>query len=533
MRNKYLLCTISGFLLALAWPTYGFPILIFIAFVPLLWVEEQLRTSRAKRKGVKVFLFTYLAFLIWNTFTTWWIWNSTPFGALFAILVNSWLLSVVFWVYYKVRKRLPDRVGWIFLPTIWISFEKFHLNWDFSWPWLNLGNVFSEQLGWIQWYEYTGSFGGSLWVWIVNISVFLALRHYVRTREIRSTIRRVAKSVLYIALPIIVSLFIWRGYEEKGDRVEVIVLQPNVDPYTEKYDRANADVLQDLLSMVERQITEDTRFVIAPETVFAEGAGIPLDEFPRSGLSRGIRKELQPYPDLNFLAGTQFYKLYRSKKEKTVTSNRIDQNVWVDIYNSAFLINGDTPPQIYHKSKLVVGVETMPFKSTLEPILGNVMLDLGGTVSTRATQKERGVLSSSDGLYHAAPIICYESVYGEFVTEYVNEGANFLAIITNDGWWGNTEGHRQHLSYASLRAIETRRAIARSANTGISAMIDARGEAMQFLDYGEKGALKGFIDLHEELTFYVRYGDYVARISIFIALVLILYAIAKRIKGTS
>src|SRR5690606_6469889 len=170
--------------------------------------------------------------------------------------------------------------------------------------------------------------------------------------------------------------------------------------------------------------------------------------------------------------------------------------------------------QKYIKSKLVVGVENFPFKSFLEPILGNVMIDLGGTVAMRATQKERSVFVNDIKNVNAAPIICYESIYGEFVTDYVKKGADFLAIITNDAWWSDTQGHEQHLSYARLRAIETRKSVARSANTGISAFINEKGEIVKQLGYLKKGTLTAEITTNDKQTFYVKYGDYIARISI-------------------
>ncbi|MEM9685533.1 MAG: apolipoprotein N-acyltransferase, partial [Bacteroidota bacterium] len=184
--------------------------------------------------------------------------------------------------------------------------------------------------------------------------------------------------------------------------------------------------------------------------------------------------------------------------------------------------------QLYHKSKLVVGVETFPLKSVLEPLLGNIMLDLGGTIATKTTQEERGVFVSPDRKFKAAPVICYESVYGEFVTGYVKNEANFLAIITNDGWWSDTQGHKQHLSYARLRAIETRRSIARSANTGISALIDQKGTIISTLPYGTEGVLSGTIALNSSLTFYAKYGDYIARLALFIAGFLFLFGIARK-----
>ena len=91
-------------------------------------------------------------------------------------------------------------------------------------------------------------------------------------------------------------------------------------------------------------------------------------------------------------------------------------------------------------------------------------------------------------------------------------------------------GHRQHLYFASLRAIETRRSIARSANTGISAFINQRGEIFQATKYDEAVAIKGDIQLNDEITFYVKWGDMIARIFTFITLILLLNTLAKRLK---
>ena len=106
--------------------------------------------------------------------------------------------------------------------------------------------------------------------------------------------------------------------------------------------------------------------------------------------------------------------------------------------------------------------------------------------------------------------------------------ANFLSIITNDAWWGETQGHKQHLSLARLRAIETRRSIARSANTGISGYINQRGDVMETLAYNTKGALEGTLYLNDELTFYVKYGDFIYRIAMFVLIGVILIAFTRR-----
>lgn len=528
MRKHYTAAIISGLLLALSWPVYGFPLLIFVSFVPLLLAEKRIRTSSGKRKALKVFFPAYLTFVLWNAITTWWIWYSTAFGMFFAILVNALLMALLFLCYHFMARKLPQKIHLIFLAALWLSFEKFHLNWAFSWPWLNLGNVFSEHTHWIQWYEYTGVFGGSLWIWIVNIGIFKTIDNYKSVKNRKALSTGIAKNILIIAIPVIGSLIILKNDTAPEHKVNVIVLQPNVDPYGEKYYTPNAEVASLLFAMADEKRSEKTDFIIAPETVFARN--VQIKNFNRSILRSSIKKYIEENNHVNFLSGISLINWIHDRRNITKKSNRYNDTIWYDDYNSAFLINRTDSTQFYHKSKLVVGVETFPFKAVLEPLLGNIMLDLGGTIATKTTQKERSVFVSSDRKFKAAPVICYESVYGEFVTGYVKNQANFLAIITNDGWWGNTQGHKQHLSYAKLRAIETRRSIARSANTGISALINQKGEIISALPYGTKGVLAGAITVNNTITFYVKYGDYIARLAFFITGILFLFGIAKKKK---
>ena len=161
-----------------SWPTSGFTPLVFFGLIPLLLTEDFIIKDNLGKKNLRVFFYSFIVFLTWNIITTWWIINSSVLGVIFANIINTSLYSLVFFIYSLVKRRLGINPGVIFLITLWISFEKFHLNWQFSWPWLNLGNVFSERVEWIQWYEYTGVFGGSLWVLLSNCSMFLLIRQY-------------------------------------------------------------------------------------------------------------------------------------------------------------------------------------------------------------------------------------------------------------------------------------------------------------------------------------------------------------------
>ncbi|WP_172919004.1 apolipoprotein N-acyltransferase [Capnocytophaga canis] len=526
MKKNILLALFSGILLAISWPTYGFAVFIFAAFVPLLFAEQRIRRNYKYTKR-KLFFVSYLSFLVWNVITTWWIWHSTQGGAVFAILANTLLMTTVFMLYHIVAKRMVRKVAYIFLVAIWLSFEKFHLSWDISWTWLNLGNVFSEYPAWVQWYEYTGTFGGTLWVWLVNIILFLYVNAFFETKNRKILAKGVGISVLCFAVPVIFSYFTYINYKEDENPIDVIVLQPNVDPYYEKYQISNPEIANLLVKLSEDKIDHNVNFIVTPETVFGDNIG--LNQLQQSWEISILRQMVAQYPKLNIVGGVAMIDFIQDESLLTPQSNYLEKhNVWYNDYNSAFLLNKNADIPLYHKSKLVVGVENFPYQSVLKPIFGETLIDLGGTVALKTTQPHRSVFYGEQTKGKAAPIICYESIYGEFVTDYIKNGANFLAILTNDAWWQNTQGHKQLLSYARLRAIETRRSIARSANTGISAFINQRGDVLNSLPYDTQGSLRGTINLNEKITFYTKTGDYLARISYFLSLFVFLYAIARK-----
>jgi apolipoprotein N-acyltransferase len=531
---------LSGVLLALAWPSHGFPLLLFFGFVPLLFIENKIsQLDTVKRKGWMIFGLSYLAFLIWNAIGIWWLHYAQEVNSqgelqnswvsyLFPVFANALLMSIVFQSYHWVRSKSGNIYGTLYLPAIWMTFEKFHLDWEMTWPWFNLGNGFASFPKWIQWYEYTGAFGGTLWVMLGNMIVFYYLYGYLNTKEKKLRTKLITYTLLWIGIPIGISYMIYFSYQEKGEEITAMVLQPDLNPYTEKYTKEPIEIVNDLIQITKKNWTAEVQFVVAPETAFpGAGPGLNVDDLENDYLIQALRRNFQDYPDLTFVSGVELMRFYPYEKLAPKTASRYGRtDVWYDVMNSAVQMNSQDSIQYYHKSKLVVGVEHFPYMTVLKPILGDIMLNFGGTVRTHLTQNYRTVFENSFNKAKIAPIICYESIYGEFVTGYVKNGANVLFIMTNDSWWGNSDGHRELLLYGNIRAIETRRAIVRSANSGISAFINQKGEITTSLAYEENGALVGKARLNEELTFYVQHGDYLMRIALVIVGILLGYTVS-------
>src|SRR5690606_31688717 len=265
---RYILYAIaSGLILAMGWPSKGFPILLFFGFVPLLFAENKIaQMKEVKRKGWKIFGLAYLAFFIWNAIGIWWLHYAqeyAPDGSLrnswisylFPVLANALLMSLVFQLYHWVKSKAGNFYGIPFFPAIWMCFEKFHLNWEMTWPWFNLGNGFANFPKWIQWYEFSGTFGGTLWILLGNIIVFYFLYAYLNIKEKKYLNKLILFTALWIGIPIGISYIIYNSYQEKGEEITALILQPALNPYTEKYSKDSFQIVDELIQLTDENIT--------------------------------------------------------------------------------------------------------------------------------------------------------------------------------------------------------------------------------------------------------------------------------------
>lgn len=538
---KYIILSLlSAVLLSVSWPTYGVPFFLFFALVPLLMMEHDItKFSKLKNKSWSVFGLAYLCFIIWNIVTTGWLYGSkNPDGThsvaavVLPVVFNSLFYALLFQLYHWYKKAQGTYFGLVFFVAIWMCWEKFHLSWELTWPWLNLGNAFADYPKLIQWYDTLGATGGSFWILLVNVYIFYTIRIWEAARKRRSLIINSAVILAGIALPMLISVIKYQNFDLKPTgSVNVLMLQPELDPYTEKYSKDSLTILNDLLTLAEENSKGQIDYFIGPETSLPGFGSISETGFEHSTLLNSVKEFLGKHPKSVFATGISSHRFYRDENEKSSTAYQTSSGSFVDSYNSAVQIIPNQNVEVYHKGKLVPGVEIFPYINVLKPVLGDAMIDLGGTVASLGVDDERKVFANPYNAGKLAPIICYESIYGEFVTDYVKKGANFLAIMTNDSWWGVTQGHKQLLAYAKLRAIETRREIARSANSGISAHIDARGNIMADTLYGDKTTLYAKVNLYDHTTFYTRAGDLISRMMVFVLGFLVFYTLIKKFQN--
>lgn len=514
---QFLVAILGSLLLYAAWPDSSLTFLIFFAWIPLLWVEDRVRSWK------RLFGLAYLHMLIWNVTTTWWIWNASPAGALGAFFANALLMCIPWLLFHVTKKNFGRWIGYASLIIYWLAFEYLHHSWDLTWPWLTLGNAFASKPEWVQWYEYTGTTGGSLWILLSNILLYSMLAEYKRFGRSRAYFAAMAAWLLILILPFLLFRGHGRSMTDIPDQ-NVVVVQPNVDPYMKFRPGEEEAQLQNLISLSEGIIDEETRLVVWPETA------IPLQTeettIRENPFYQPLWAFLRRHPQINLLSGVEGYRVFDHKVSDNAREIPSQPGSFYESYNSAVMFDTSSY-SIYHKSKLVPGVEKLP---GFLHFMDNLFEKFGGTTGGYSPQKERTVLAASNSDIRVAPAICYESIYSDFMSGFFRNGANILCIITNDAWWGETPGHRQHLAYARLRAIETRRWVARSANTGISCFIDPSGNVINPQAWDTKAAIKMNIPLTNGTTFFVKHGDILSPAVTLIALLMIVLNIFVAIR---
>lgn len=526
-----LLSLLSGVLLAIAWPeTPGITFLIFIALIPLLFVEHNL-SQKGESNSVKFFIQSYIAFFVFNLITTWWIYYASLPGAVMAIVFNSFFMAVVFFLFYLVKQRVGKKEGYIGLILLWVAFEYLHLNWELSWSWLTLGNAFANTPSWIQWYEYTGHLGGTLWILIGNLLLFFIVRNIISYKEpLQGQIVRILVLLLVLIGPMYWSLSVYTNYDEILDPVEVVVVQPNIDPYTDKFGgMSESDQINRIFDLAEQKVDESTDYIVAPETSFP--ANYWEHEINYIYGTERARKTIEKFPKVTYIGGLSTARLYTEGEKYPFTARKFsdDSPGRYDIFNAAVQIDKSQEITLHRKSKLVLGVEKLPFRKYLS-FIDKFSIKLGGASGSLGFQEHPTNFINQDSI-NVAPVICYESVYPEYVGEYINQGAELIFIITNDGWWENTAGYKHHLAYARLLAISYRRSIARSANTGISAFINQRGDVLQRTVWWQQDVLKAQLNKNDEITVYASNGDFIGRTAALFAPLLLLLSFVRKVRN--
>jgi apolipoprotein N-acyltransferase len=486
-KNRILRALIIGALLSLAWS----PLNLF----PMMWLGwwlllQEVRESDSIRQAMAR---VYLPIVLWNLGSTYWLMMATVAGGIAAIMANSVVLAIplgLAWPFLK--KEIPKWMGIFSAAAIWILFEWLHTRWELAWPWLQLGNGLAAWPSLYQWISLTGIFGLSFWIFI-STALIPNWDDWGKAGT--------WKPFLWITtVPVIISIIMYMGLNHDIDRrVPVTVVQPNYDSYLPMAGfREPVSPLVQLIALTDSVRTDSSALVIWPENSVMDDI---YSNFPRE--SQFLLEAAARERNATFLIGATYMDIFPVDTQEPLV-RRFRNGVPFKAYNSALAWPAGDTLRVYKKRHLVPIVETIPWLRWLDAV------DVAGIDFPQLNSYHRGTeVVNFNTAYGPVPaMVCYDSVFPNWVRRTVLGGASFVTVITNDGWWGNTSGHYQHFEFSRLRAVETRRAVLRSANNGFSGVIDAKGNVIRKTKYWERTGFTEQIPVYTALTLYSRLGDW-------------------------
>lgn len=525
---------ISGILLALSFPPIPFFFTSFFAFIFLLMGIEAYKEGKIKG----IFFRLYLTFFIYNVSSLWWISSfqeqTDPFlmASGFAVdFLHPFMLMFGMFFYIKIRHFFSRNISIIIFPIIYTAFEYFHSLGELSYPWLAIGNSQINNIYFVQIADIFGVWGVSFVITLINS--LLLLTYYTYKEHKRYDIKKISLVLFLLIAPIIygyvrIKEFNHEELKSENKTLKMAVLQPNFNPWEKWSSGPIAQIdycikLEDSLSKV-----EDFDLAILPETSILRISDEFNKELDLSFLQNWVNRS-----NTSLLSG--FIHTYEYKEgEKKQLSARHDKynNIWEESFNSAIMLNpNDSLYKVYHKGKLTPFAERIPNLDYFNFLTEFISWGVGISAWGLGEEKFNLEFNKDGKSTKIASIICIESIYPDFCREFTNLGAEVLTIITNDAWYDGTPGPIQHYNIAKMRAIENRRYIARSANTGISGFISPAGVSLKEAKQYSKEAISFEVPLLKNKSIYVIIGDIFANILLFISITLYLFVILQKFKN--
>ncbi len=521
-RSNLLLAVSSGLLLGFAFPPSPFYSFAYLGLVPFLFLLFRLSTIGA------VLRYSYLSMGVFHLVTLYWVGGFTHMRDPYLMISGGSLLLIhpmFYWLPilggFEILRRWGQWPFFAAFPLLWVGFEFGHSLGEFSFPWLTLGNSQAYDTNRIQIAEYTSVYGLSLLIVVFNIIAFIVIRN-LTNRIWKPSSRQSAAGFALLAIlylvPLLYGIAVRESASEENDNpVRVGIVQPNIDPFEkwgEGFDSKWESYARQLRILYEetRNLSADSLDIVFwPETAIPFYILLPQNAEFYNQLKHEV--DLGGTPVFTGVPDGQ----YLDSASATPTAKWVPTaGMFFEGYNAATLFKpyeGSGP--VYHKVNLVPFAERVPYAETFTFLIEAVRWSVG--LGSWGKGNERILFSiptRGNDTVRFAGMICYELIFPGYVRQLVGDGAEFLVILSNDSWWGNTSGARQLAATSILRAVETRRWVVRSANGGISGIIDPWGRVVLNTELFESATVSGLVNAEHEETFYVRYGDIIGWVSL-------------------
>lgn len=487
LNNRWGLSLTAGLLLGLSFPPVNLSFLSIPAFFLFFMLADRCDSAR------QTAYYSYAGFLFWNLITTYWLMMASTIAGVAANLANSVLMTIPMAIAYYIHKknRNPFLIA-VAQASAWVGYEFLHHHWDLSWPWLVVGNAWSNQVSLIQYISITGYMGISFWVVLTASLAYQTYLHRNRTLAILC-------SAIFLIPPTLslLTFAISDPYSGGQKVITVTVAQPNHDSY-QNYGgmSGNEEVLDSLFAVTTTAMSPGTDLVVWPEN--AIDRAIAMDSYYAARIADSAASWRA-----GFIVGSGLFTFYPDDTE--ILNRGVYRGAPYNVFNATLYADSEGDLSRYDKHNLVPVVERFPFVEFFNAVDVFDWLDWG-RLAGFGKGYEPVMLHEQE--FSTSGLICYDSVFPFWVRQFVKGGADFITIITNDGWWGDSSGHRQHFAYARLRAIEFDRWVVRSANNGTSGIIRPNGTIEVETPYWIRMAFSATVETRDTMTLYARYGDW-------------------------
>ena len=521
-RADMALAIISGLLLGAAFPPFHLYLLAFVALIPLFFLFDR-RNGLAEINRI-----TYLFAFVFTLVTLYWVGSWTkdadPFLMISGIVLlffNPLLFLIPSSLFYLAKKNMGEKASFLLLPFFWVSYEFLYSVTDFRFPWLTLGNSQPYFNSFIQIADIIGVYGLTLIIILINYFLFEALRNFKSSKKLAD--RYLTVAVLFFVIPLLYSSGSDKYDKPSGKPLAVGLIQPNLNPW-KKWDAGNLQQQINLyFSLSEKAIAKGARLILFPESALPVYLTAPsywreLERFHRFVDTNNIYL-LTGMPDINF-----YDSLHAPDDAKRIKNS----DRYYTTYNAAYFFSPNKNKiQEYHKKLLVPFGEKIPLVEEFPFLEKFFRWNVG--ISSWNVGEGPVNFTLSDSI-KIGTLICIESIYPEYVSDFVDKGANLLAVITNDSWYGKSSGPYQHAAYSILRAVENRRWIMRAANGGVSSFISPSGKVKKETNLFTQTFLLADVYPEKRETFYTKFPYIVPSISLIISLMMIIFSIYKKRK---
>ncbi|MDP1677383.1 MAG: apolipoprotein N-acyltransferase, partial [Bacteroidota bacterium] len=432
-QKKYLLLlgVSSSVILGLSFPPLQFGVLVCFGFVPFLLLTDKIDSYS------RFFRYSYFTFFIFSLISLYWVGGFThgkdPYLMIAGTALFLWeplVLSLPAVFYFFIKKRLNNMYSAIAFPFIWITMEWLYALGELAFPWLHIGNTQTYHLDKIQFADITGVYGISFWILTINVLV------YFLVKQIQST--KISRISYYLALCIALIYLLPSFYQvdeksfhnQNRKAINVGIIQPNVDPW-DKWEGANTflgrwNQTQHYLKLIGDHINDSLDIAVLPESAVL----LNLPAYPQQ-----LQEFNSIIDNLNISVITGYVRVqYYEKENAPPTSSLIKgTNVRYDSFNSIMFVEPhSTEVQTYSKMRLVPFAERIPYADKVSFLIEPLRWGVG--ISNWGLAHDSTVFVSKKIESKFLAMVCYESIFPEFVSKFVDNGAEFLVFITNDSW---------------------------------------------------------------------------------------------------